>query len=75
MNQNTKVMNYMEDHPSGITAKIATDQLHVYRLAARIKELRNKGMPIADMTQYNPENPKEHWKVYWLDTPARPTPQ
>lgn len=74
MNQNAKVMKYMEDHPSGITAKIATDQLHVYRLAARIKELRNKGMPIMDMYQSNPET-KERWKVYWLDVPTSPVPQ
>ena len=75
MNQNTKVLNYMEDHPSGITAKIATEQLRVFRLAARISELRDKGMPIASMYKYNPENPKERWKVYWLDTPSRPAPQ
>lgn len=49
--QNQKVLNYMLNNGS-IDCCRAVRDLGVYRLSARIKDLRNQGVPIATNRKY-----------------------
>lgn len=47
MTQTKRVLEYLQTHPC-ITAKQAMDELGIFRLGARIWDLKNDGVPIKD---------------------------
>ena len=71
MKQTELVKAYLETH-YGITAKQAMEELGIYRLGARIWDLKRQGLPIKsamiDVPTRNGETTKV--KMYWL--PGKP---
>lgn len=72
MNQNTKVLMYMEEHGSIDGWRAQTD-LRIMRLSARIHDLRAAGHVIIGETKYSfsPEYGKTHWTEYRIKEPPR----
>ena len=67
MNQTEQVKKYLETHRA-ITAKQAMDDLGIYRLGARIWDLKRRGLPIRSQMVEVPTRTGETTKVkeYWL---------
>ena len=67
MKQTDKVLAYLHEH-YGITAKQAMEELGIYRLASRISELKQAGVPIKSAMVDVPTRTGEMTKVklYWL---------
>lgn len=67
MNQNDMVIEYMKMHGS-ITSKEASDNLGITRLAARISDIKNKGVNVmsAMETGKNRFGAKTSYKRYRL---------
>lgn len=61
------VLEYMETKGRISTWK-ATIELHETRLAAKIHDLKSKGIPIRDEMVYKTDENgyQTHWKEYWL---------
>lgn len=66
-NQREQIKAYLETH-YGITAKQAMEELGIYRLASRISELKQAGVPIrSQMIEVeNRHGEKIRVKLYWL---------
>ena len=64
MNQNEKVLQYMQQNGS-ITTWEAISHLRITRLSARIKDLRDAGVHISGALHTNQET-GDRWKEYWL---------
>lgn len=64
MSQNEMVMEYMQKNGS-ITTWEAITALHITRLSARIKNLRDAGVGINDTRHYDPET-GARWTEYFL---------
>lgn len=67
MTQTEKVKAYLETH-YGITAKQAMDELGIYRLGARIYDLKKQGVPVKSAMVAVPTRSGEmtNVKLYWL---------
>jgi len=67
--QELKILRYMETK-GRISQWIATQELHILRLGARIWDLKQKGYPICDEMVYHEDEHgnRTHWKEYWLAT-------
>lgn len=44
--QTRKVLDFLREHPAGITPLMALSEVGTYRLAARVAELRAAGYPV-----------------------------
>lgn len=64
MAQTDAILDWMEKHGS-IDQLTATLELGCTRLAARISDLKEAGIPIADEYRTNP-NTGKRFKSYWL---------
>lgn len=68
ISQNKKVLNYIVEHGSIDNARAVSD-LRIYRLGARIKNLRDAGYNITTVMHYDKDeygNPT-NWGEYFLD--------
>lgn len=67
MKQTEKVREYLETH-YGITAKQAMEELGIYRLGARIYDLKKTGVPIKSGMIEVPtrDGGTTKVKLYWL---------
>lgn len=67
MTQNEKIKAYFETH-YGITAKQAMEELGIYRLGARIYDLKKAGVPIKSGMIDVPtrDGGTTKVKLYWL---------
>ncbi len=65
--QEAKVLDYMRKH-GRISQWIATQELHILRLGARIWDLKQKGYPIRSEMIYrvDEDGNRTKWKEYWL---------
>ena len=65
--QKQRILDYMNRH-GGITAKQASDDIGVSRLASRIGELKDLGYPITYEWEsgFNRYGDKTRWKKYML---------
>ena len=65
--QTIRVHNYMKSH-YGITAKQAMDDLGIFRLGARIWDLKQQGVPVRSgwITVKNRFDEETRVKIYWL---------
>lgn len=65
--QEAKVLDYMRKH-GRISQWIATQELHILRLGARIWDLKQKGYPIRGEMIYHVDEDgnRTKWKEYWL---------
>lgn len=68
MTQNEQVLDYIRKHGS-ITALEAMRELGIMRLASRINELINLGVPIKGFMQYHKtqDGTIKKWKVYYIE--------
>lgn len=67
MKQTERVLQYMKDHKT-ITPKQAMEELGIYRLGARIYDLRQQGHEIKAgwLETQNRYGEKTRVKVYWI---------
>ena len=63
--QNKQVLNWFKSGQS-LTAKQAADYWGIYRLSARIYDLKEQGHPIKSELQYNGS---KHWSKYSIEKP------
>lgn len=68
MSQNEKIADYLKSGKS-ITPMIALHKFHCFRLAARISDLRAKGLNIKSslVDDFNSEGDPVRYSVYWLE--------
>lgn len=66
--QNQQVLEYMIEH-GFIDSYRAVNELHVYRLSARIKNLKDAGVPIISVmkSEKTPEGDYKRWSEYSVD--------
>lgn len=66
--QTKRVHSYMQEH-YGITAKQAMDDLGIFRLGARIYDLKQMGVPVKSgwITVKNRFDEETRVKIYWLE--------
>lgn len=64
MTQAEKILSYMREHGS-ITARDAMLDLDIYRLAARVHDLRQDGYNVRSQEQRTVRG--KHYAVYWLE--------
>ena len=69
--QNQKVLDYISDNGS-IDCARAVNDLRVYRLSARIKNLRDAGFPIITVMRENrlDDGSYKRWAEYYIDSTA-----
>ena len=65
MSQETQILQMLKSSPKGITAMEALEKAQCFRLAARIKNLRNAGHDIE--TKHESKNGKTSAR-YWLSS-------
>ena len=63
--QNKQILNWLKSGQT-LTAKQAADYWGIYRLSARIYDLREQGHPIKSELQYNGS---KHWSKYSIEKP------
>ena len=63
--QNRQVLNWLKSG-NGLTAKNAADYFGIYRLSARIFDLRRQGVKIDSKLEFDGS---AHWSVYRLARP------
>ena len=61
--QNKTVLKHLVKFGS-ITANEAVRIYGIYRLSARINDLRAKGVSITSTLAFNPSNRSNHWSIY-----------
>lgn len=68
MSQNEKIADYLKSGKS-INPMIALHKFHCFRLAARIADLRGKGMNIKSslVDDFNSEGDPVRYSIYWLE--------
>ena len=68
ISQNKKVLNYIVEHGSIDNARAVSD-LKVYRLGARIKDLREAGYNITTLMHFDRDENGDpsRWGEYFLD--------
>lgn len=65
--QKQKILQYMMEHPKGITPQDAIRQFRCYRLGARIWDLRHDGHPIEKelvSSEYTDRDGEKHRTQY-----------
>jgi biotin operon repressor len=74
MTQTEAIYRLLEEHPEGITAIEALREAGSFRLAARIRNLRDQGIDIESKMETLPNGKRV--ARYWLTEPTlwRPTP-
>lgn len=65
MSQANAILTYMKKHTNGITPIEALEEFRCFRLAARIKDMRNEGKDI--MTAIEHKNGKRYARYILLD--------
>lgn len=67
MKQTDRILKHLKTRGT-ITAASAMNLYGIYRLAARVKELKDQGHPIQSkmVSSRNRYGEKVAWKVYWL---------
>jgi len=69
MTQNQTILKHLKTRKRGITSWQAIEKYHITRLAARINDLRDNGLRIADTWESGiRHNRKVRWKRYFLLT-------
>lgn len=67
--QTLRLQEYMKQH-YGVTAKQAMDDLGIFRLGARIYDLKQMGVPVKSgwITVKNRFGEETRVKIYWLES-------
>ena len=65
--QNQQVLDYIAEHGSIDCARAVAD-LNVYRLSARIKNLKDAGIPIVSVIRERvlEDGSRKHWAEYFM---------
>lgn len=68
MSQNEKIADYLKSGKS-INPMIALHKFHCFRLAARISDLRSKGLNIKSslVDDVNSDGEPVRYSIYWLE--------
>ena len=63
--QNDKLLTYLKEHKEGITTFQAVEILRIYRISARVADLRGRGYKISTILHKDEETGKR-WGQYIL---------